>query len=240
MNEMTTRQGTAVADPNANVNYFTSYGDQMSQQTIVGKLLKFSKGDWIAGEDNEDVEHGTKFIANMDEFLVGWIKWENNKPIEHVMGNLAQGYAPPKRHELPDQDESKWEIDPASKEPRDPWQFTNYLLLKRLDDDGRPINEDGNDGAYTLTVSSKGGISAMARFTKAFGAKMRQRPDQWPIVELEGDSYPHKNKAFGRIKVPVFNLTGWISKDQFTLDKITTEDPEPQLPIDKPKTGARF
>ena len=36
---------------------------------IVGQLLKFTKGSFLAGQDNKKVPNGTQLIANMDELL---------------------------------------------------------------------------------------------------------------------------------------------------------------------------
>jgi hypothetical protein len=47
-----------VKSPNtvANVgeNPFEAYGNAMTNNRIVGQLLKFSKGDYLAGQDNTD------------------------------------------------------------------------------------------------------------------------------------------------------------------------------------------
>ena len=62
---------------------------------IVGKLLKFSKGDFVAGIQDEEVPVGTQLIAVMSELVVGWCRWEANRPVEQVMGRIIDGYTPP-------------------------------------------------------------------------------------------------------------------------------------------------
>jgi hypothetical protein len=37
----------------AGIEAFEAFADEIAPQRIVGRLLKFSKGDWIAGENNE-------------------------------------------------------------------------------------------------------------------------------------------------------------------------------------------
>jgi hypothetical protein len=203
MNDVATRTaGTAVANPNT--NYFQSYGDQVSQRSIVGSLLKFSKGDFLAGENEEEVEEGTRFVANMDELMVGWIRWWDAKPSDQIMGRVSDGYQPPKRNELGDDDKSRWELDDKN-EPKDPWQFSNYLILKA---------EEG-DELFTFTTSSRGGLNAIGELCKAYGKAMRQRPDEYPIIALGVGSYQHSNKAYGRIKFPIFDIVGWAGKADF-------------------------
>lgn len=206
MNDLATQQhGTSIA--NTGGNYFQAYGEQASQRSIVGKLLKFSKGDFLMGEDNEEVEEGTQFVANMDELCVGWIRWADSKPTDHVMGKVSEGYQPPRRNELGDDDKAKWEIDEQGRE-RDPWQFSNYLILKTP-------GEQGEDAMFTFTTSSRGGLNAIGELCKTYGKAMRQKPDEFPIISLGVDSYQHSNKAYGRIKFPVFKVIGWTAKSEF-------------------------
>jgi len=233
MNEVVNRGTTAVSTPAANP--FTAYGEQASQKSIVGQLLKFSKGDFLAGQDNDEVPVGTQFIANMDEMLVGWIRWEENKPTDQIMGKVSLGYQAPRRNELGDTDQTQWEVDDQGKS-RDPWQFTNYLLLKG----------DGDGELYTFTTSSKGGLSALGEFTRAYGKAMAQHPTEYPVIAVGVDSYDHPNRSYGRIKVPTFKITGWVSKAVFEDDAnvdIVPDEPALGFPGDrtpKPKAKARI
>jgi hypothetical protein len=194
---------------NLEMNAFESYGSQMSRSAIVGKLLKFSKGDWLAGEDNEEIEPGTKFVCNMDQLTVGWVKWVDNKPEQQIMGLLVEAYVPPKRETLGDHDPAAWEVDMQGK-PRDPWQFTNYVIMKEPGKDG-----SDDDNLYTFATSSKGGLNAMVSLCKAYGKEMRQKPDQYPIVQIGIDKYDHPNRELGSIKVPTFKVVGWEPKETF-------------------------
>ena len=230
MNEVAERKSTAVDAPAANP--FTSYGEQASQKSIVGSLLKFSKGDFFAGQDEDEVAAGTRFVANMDEMLVGWIRWEDNKPTDQIMGKVSDGYQAPRRNELGDTDKAQWEVDDNGRE-RDPWQFSNYLLMKGTGDDTE---------LYTFTSSSKGGLNALGDLCKAYGKAMRQRPTEYPIVALGVGSYQHPNRDYGRIKFPTFEIVGWAQKDVFTEDAVgVAPDAEPEAaPPTKTKAKARF
>jgi hypothetical protein len=190
---------TEIEKPGSNV--FLAYGNAATTRSIVGKLLKFSKGDFLAGMEDEEVKLGTRFIAHMSSLCVGWIRWEDNKPTEQRMGLVAEGYQPHKRKELGDLDEGQWERDDEG-QPRDPWQFSNHLIL---------IARDGGD-LYTFTTSSRGGLSAIGELCKSYGKQIRQRPDQHPVIELDVGSYQHSNRSYGRIKFPVFTVVDWASK----------------------------
>lgn len=203
MNAVANAQNTAVST--ASDNYYAAYGDATTQRTIVGDLLKFSKGEYLRGKDGDEVAEGTELVANMDELMVGWIRWEGGKPTDHVMGKVGEGYVPPKRNTLGDDDEARWEVDESSGQPRDPWQFSNYLIMKEPD----------SDQLFTFTTSSRGGINAVGDLCKRYGKEMRQRPNDFPIVSLDVDSYRHPNKAYGKIFVPVLRIAGWSAKTGF-------------------------
>jgi hypothetical protein len=211
--------GTAVAKPD---NPWLAYGEAAGTRTFNGDLLKFSKGDFVAGQNNRTIAIGTRLIANMDSLKVGWMKWEGSRPVEQRMGLVSERFKPGRRSELGDNDSQSWEVDETGRF-RDPWQFTNSLEL---------ASEDGSE-QYTFPTSSKGGISAIGELCKAFGEEMHLHPDEWPVVELDVGSYAHSNKSFGRIKFPIFTIVGWAPKDG--------EAPAPpNAPSNKPATTARF
>jgi hypothetical protein len=222
MNNITLeRKSSAVANNNANP--FTVYGEQISQRNIVGQLLRFSKGDFLAGQEDEQVPEGTEFIANMDEMLAGWIRWENNRPTDHVMGKVSDGYQPPHRKELGDTDKAQWEID-FNNQQRDPWQFSNYLLLKTT---------HGSGELFTFTTSSRGGLNALGELCKVYGGAMAQRPNDYPVIALFAGSYDHPNRAFGRIKYPIFKIVGWKPKTAFANSETMSSPPAEEEPAPK-------
>lgn len=195
-------------------NYFESYGSQVSQKAIVGQLLKFNKGDWLVGEANEEVEIGTRFVCNMDQLMVGWLKWVDNKPDQQIMGLVVEGYQPPRRHTLGDDDKTQWEIGTDGKE-RDPWQFSNYLIMKTPGEPG--IDEE----LYTFATSSRGGLNAIGDLCKTYGKAMRTRPDEYPIIEIGVGKYNHPNKEYGIIKFPTLTVVDWEAKDVFAATEGT-------------------
>jgi hypothetical protein len=54
---------------------------------------------------------GTKVTVGMDLLLVGWVRWDAGKPVEHRMTRVIDGQSPQRRTELGDDDRSLWEID---------------------------------------------------------------------------------------------------------------------------------
>jgi len=208
-------------------NVFEEYGETDARY-IVGQLLKFNKGDWVYGQNGAEFEIGHKLIANMEQLLLGWVRWEDQKPVEQRMGLLVDGFAPAKRDELGfgyepgDTDETcnkdGWEVDERSKLPRDPWQFTYYLVMKDLE------IKDEFEGVFTFSTSSSGGDTAIKDLCKIYGRKIRtgdvdsngnpiDYQDYYPVVALRVGSYNHS--VYGKTKVPVLQVVGWSPKNRF-------------------------
>jgi len=188
-----TNGSTALTQLGNTADLFQQYANAANPRTFVGQLLKFSKGEFLAGEDADVVPIGTRLVALMHELTVGWTKWKDNKPIEYRMGRVADAFVCPALSDLDDRDESTWEKDDEGN-PRDPWQFQNILPLKVPD----------SDEYYTFVTSSRGGIGAIGKLSRAYSNLLKRYPDHSLVVVLATDSYQHKIKSYGRIKVPTF------------------------------------
>lgn len=207
MNALTqTQTGGALANPSANP--FASYGEQASASK---EFLKFEKGEWTIGADGGDVPLGTRFVANMNGLQIGWQRWWSKKPDREILGFVAEGYQPPKRHELGDDDREMWERDERTGVPRDPWQFTNVLPLK---------SPDGEVDAV-FSTSSRGGIGAIGQLCKEYGKLFMQKPGMLPVIEVGADSYKHPD--YGKVFVPVLKLADWVDE----ADAAAASEPEP-------------
>jgi hypothetical protein len=214
----------AVTQPGGTTaDFFQQYGEAATQRNIVGSLLKFTKfGDFVHGSYDDVLKHGTHLAAHMHTLAVGWQRWQNNRPADTRMGFLAEGFEPPKRSALGDMDQALWERDDDGK-ARDPWQFSNLLVLSDLK--SREL--------YTFTTSSRGGLSAVGELAKMYSNHLRTHPDEVPIVELQMGSYQHPNKSYGKIRFPIFKGAGWMPANQ--LPPIDGSEPEAiAAPEDKP------
>ena len=226
-NDVATMEKKNELAPTGSGDPFSEYADAVSPQFIIGDLLKFSKGDYYAGINNQTVPAGTVFTVNMDELMAGWVRWWDGKPTDHVMVRVADHIPPKKRIELGDSDEQQWEAD-VKGERRDPWQFTNYLPM---------MNE--KDELFTFTTGSRGGISAIAGLARRYANHRRRHPDVFPLIALDVDSYQHPNREFGRIKFPVFAPAGYAPKAGFvaalTAAGIVTAEPAEPAPAEAEK-----
>jgi len=200
-----TEQRSLATNGNAQRSPFGVYGAQMSISSITGTLIKFNKGDWVTGDD-EDLEENIELVCNMDQLFVGWIKWLDQRPTEQIMGRVVDCYQAPRRNELGDLNQDDWEIDDQGR-ARDPWQFSNYIVMKE------PGQSATEENLFTFATSSKGGLGAIGALCRTYDERLRTDPGTYPIVRLESDSYNHR--TYGRTKIPVLTVVGWEPTEQF-------------------------
>ena len=145
-------------------SYFEKYGQVASGRRFVGDLLKFGKdGVYVTGQENREIARGTQMVAYMDSLRVGWLRWEDGRPVEGPMGLVANGFVPPKRDALEGTpDESEWERDDKGR-PVNPWQIANDVALFNPQD----------ETFYTFATSAKGGVGAIGMLSKAYGEHLR-------------------------------------------------------------------
>jgi hypothetical protein len=158
-----------------------------------GKLLKFVKGKWETGDDA--VPEGTEFVAHIDQLVRDWIKFDDGKVVDRIIGKIADGFIPPQRKDLSDNDPADWREKDADGRPRDPWVAQWFLPL---------IGVESGD-VVTFVTGSKGGIAAVADLCRIYGHGKRN--GLLPIVALKTSSYKHKQ--YGRIETPGLSIVGW-------------------------------
>jgi hypothetical protein len=167
-----------------------------------GDALKFNRGRWFSSafgaETNRDRNH---LVARMDTLACGWRKWVDRRIVDARIGLIAEGFVPPARHELGDNDQKEWPVN-AKGEPTDPWSFNFFLQLQ---DTKNP------DTKFVWSPSSSGGKKAIAYLSKRYSEKRKTSPDALPIVELNSDHYPHK--TYGRIDYPQLDVVAWINDE---------------------------
>lgn len=181
-------------------NAFEAFGEAATRAGNV--FLKFSKGDYLRGQDAEVVPVGTRFVAMMDELQTGWVRWSEGTPTDREMGKVSEGFVPPKRSSLGDTDRAMWAEDDEGR-ARDPWALTSELPM---------MAQDGT--VDTFATSSKGGLAAIGELSKAYGRQMRTTPNKLPMVALNVGSYQHSKREFGRIKYPQFDVVAWVDRDK--------------------------
>jgi hypothetical protein len=168
-----------------------------------GTFLKFAKGDWLLGEEGKEVPAQARFVANLDEYYRGWVRWWDGKPTDHLIGRVIDRHRVPPREELGDQDENQWEVAPNGAR-RDPWARTVYLAMRDV----------ATDEIVCFTASSDGGRKAVAKLADRYDRLRHRHKDKMPLVTLEAESYQHE--TYGKIWKPAFRIVDWAYWDDET------------------------
>ena len=165
-----------------------------------GVYLKFVKGTWSAGKD-EEASNGRELVAHVDQTLHGWTKrGRDKKPVDYHVGRVGGDYVVPERFQLGDNDDEKWPLDGRGM-PADPWQF-GYLL---------PFTDPKTDEFFVFTTSSAGGKDALSDLLTAYADNAEFDPDdvdKLPLVTLETEHYSHPE--YGRVDKPTFDIVDWV------------------------------
>ena len=96
----------------------------------LGTLLKYSKGHYLIGA--EEIPMGTQYIARVEHWVRGYVKFKGGCLVEHKVGRVADGFVVPTREELDETDQASWEKSPSG-EPKDPWSKQSYLPLENIE-----------------------------------------------------------------------------------------------------------
>jgi hypothetical protein len=200
-------QNTALAAASG-YDPFAAYGAEAASG---GTFLKFSKGEWLLGQNDDEVELGRLLAANMEELSIGWIRWEDGKPVERRMNLLVSGVKPEPRDALGYTDQTLWGADDDGN-PKDPWNFTNEL----------PLADPETGEQMTFSASSKGGIGCIGNLCKTYAKGRAQNAGLVPVIELARDSYKHAK--YGKTYVPVMNIVDWVENGSVPQPAAASED----------------
>jgi hypothetical protein len=164
-------------------------------------FLKFDKQGQFTAGDIDIVPAGTRCVAHVDDCEFGWRKWLGSKVADRRTGKVADGFIPPQRDQLGDDDPADWEIgDDGTR--KDPWQFFASVPLTRLD----------TSESYNFSTSSKGGLRCVNGLIRVYGTRRRDRGEAagLPVIELQPGFYKHR--TYGKIFFPDPKVVTWTDE----------------------------
>jgi hypothetical protein len=217
-------KSTAVAEAPER-NWAEEYGDEAFTTNIIGQLLKFNKGEWLVGQEEEEMPIGTELVAATHLLQSGWMRWEDGKPVETIMGLRSEGFKPPPRESLGHTDKSEW--GELNGQVIDPWRRADVLLMA-----------DPKTGqVYTFSPMSDGGLQAIKKLMREYGPHMRVAPDEIPTVRLGSSWYKHPK--YSKVYKPELELVedGWRDVNDVSFEPVD-EDVEEAAPAPKAKAAA--
>jgi hypothetical protein len=178
-------------------------------------FLKYVKGAFVFGIDEEEMALDTELVPNLTEAKIGWLKWKDGEVVEEKMFPWATGH--PYREDLGDMDKDLWETDDNGK-AIDPWSETATLPLKNP--------QSGEE--FTFSTSSTGGRQAVAKLIYAWRHGVTQGKSGLPVSTLGSDTYKHKK--FGPVHFPVFKIVRWEDEADLIAGK-TDAELEDEIPF---------
>ena len=169
-----------------------------SRVASASSFLKYVKGAFVFGIDEEKMALGTELVPNLHEGKIGWLKWKGGEVVEEKMFAWATGH--PYREDLGDLDQDLWEVDDDGK-PIDPYSETATL----------PFKNPRTGEEFTFSTSSTGGRQAVAKLIYAWRHGVTQGKSGLPVVTLGSDTYKHKK--YGLTHFPVLKIARWEDED---------------------------
>ncbi len=180
-------------------------------------FLKYVKGSFIFGIDEDELARGTELVPNMEEIGVGWLKWQGGEVVEENMALWATGH--PYREDLGDLDRDLWETDDDGK-PIDPWTETATV----------PFKDPGTGQEFTFSTSSAGGRRAVSKLVYAWRHGVTQGKSGLPVVAIDSDTYKHKK--YGPVFFPTLTITRWEDEADLIAGAAGADDlPDDEVPF---------
>jgi hypothetical protein len=168
-------------------------------------FLKMVKGSgmWIFGQEEEEIPEPTLLAVNPASFQHGWIAWRDTSVKGTSVEKLGEKMVPAY--------EAMPEPGPTPAGAKQ-WDQQLGVSFKRMDTGHSLIYlTTAVGGKRAVTELRDKVLAKMAQARASFGSEAAVKGDIIALVKLSHDSYQHSNKTFGRIFVPIFSPTGWVT-----------------------------
>jgi hypothetical protein len=186
----------------------------------VGFMRMDKTGAWSYGTDETPIGEDDKVYVDPMGFVHGWQCWaDTDRP--GVDAELLGDIIVPM-------------FEPMPEHPTAVPQNGREWAEAR----GMSVLLDGHKLVYTTT--SKGGCGAIAGLAEAYAVQYRKDPTRMiAVLRLTSDSYKHKNKTYGKIYVPQFDVVDWVATLPQAAQATPAPEPEQPPPAAKPARKAR-
>ena len=152
-------------------------------------LLRLMKSkEWVFGQENIEVQEGSRWIVNVMSLEHGWTCWVDDGSKNKLAGEVMAPVNVPR---------------PPKPAPIDGTEFKEQrnMELKCLDGE-----DAGTEVMYK--ASSYGGIKASLKLMDEIYKQLARDPHHpCPVLELRSDTYPHSK--WGQVVEPILVVAGW-------------------------------
>jgi hypothetical protein len=167
--------------------------------TARGSYMKFGKGgEFTKTSDGSVVPENTHMVVPFDQIEVGFTRFNGRAQApDRKMGRVFDGFVPPDRAELGDNDPELWEKDLGGR-PSDPW--VSQLMV--------PMQDVATGDMYIFVTSSATGRSAVNNLIAQCERMQKHEPDFYPVIKLAIGGFQHRDSRVGWVKTPAFPRVG--------------------------------
>ena len=176
---------------------------------MAGTFIKFDgkEGKFVKSQDDTEIPEGSEYVVVYNQIQAGWVRFNGKgQAPERKQGAIFDGFVPPPRDTLGDDDSTLWEVG-LNGQPQDPWQF--QILL--------PLLSTADDELYVFQTSSVTGRRACDQVIRMCGKMQKKEPDDYPVIKLRISGFEHKDPRVGWIKTPAFDRIGKAPKTDTAL-----------------------
>ena len=176
--------------------------------------LRFKEGEYLRGYDKIEVALGTRLRVHPESYSDGFVKWDDNRPVDWRIRECANPT------QLPIFRDTLDALDKIGKDD-DPWTKTWLIAMKD------PAGE-----ILRFTTSTDGGDKALRKLMSNW---RRERDKHWPkvpVVELGVTSY-FNAKYHRDVPKPVLTIVDWADWEngKKTAPQITPTQDDPRTMI---------
>jgi hypothetical protein len=195
-------------------NPFAALGSEMGVPT--GAILKFSGNTGAWTYKNEEIDNGTLLAFDIMNMRKGWVCWKGGKPVEKFVSRVMDRAPIRDKESLPDYGPYK---------EGEGWSECIEVPVKSID--------TGEE--MEISLSSRGGVSALARLASEFGTKVRMNIDasgspKIPLVTIDSISF-ESQKAVGKKWAPVFKIVEWATADELLAQSMAVDEELSEEPV---------
>lgn len=219
--------GAGDADP------FAMGAEDAGQSTYV--KFRGASGEFLAGSEEEEIEHGSRFLADIYNAKWIWSFWWDGKVVETVSALLREDPLLYKNEPdfLPDHDEIDMtleEIRQAQKD--DPANFREGWSVQAS---FNMVSLDNPDEEFTMRLGGMVSLNAFDALRKAFSRRYKLEAGKEPVIELTTNKYKSKKAGVGTRHAPVMKIVEWLAQDELLGATGDDDSDYDDLPPEEPK-----
>jgi hypothetical protein len=181
------------------------YLDEIASAQLPGRVVKFAgkDGKFVYTDDGTEIGDDVDATFLDDQVMVAMLRFHGKGvPPDRIAGLLSDGFVPPSRESLGDNDPSAWELGLDGR-PQDPWVHQIAIALQRSD----------TGELITFVTSSTTGRRAVGSLIKHANRLHQSHPDMYAVVRLKAGGFNHRDERVGWVPVPVFAVVGRTPRD---------------------------